>query len=91
MVWQGQQLRLTAHPSLDMPGWWTARITGPAEIALRSMRWVPPRGAEGKAGKRGSPPTYPESGPTADTALDALEEKLHDADAATWMAPERTA
>jgi hypothetical protein len=38
VVWQGQHLRLTAHPSMERPGWWTARITGPAEIALRSMR-----------------------------------------------------
>ena len=85
VVWQGQQLRLTAHPSSERPGWWTARITGPAEIALRSMRWAPPPGSRGQAGKWGSPPTFPESAPTIDAALDALEEKLRDADSASRM------
>ena len=65
-TFQGELIRLTAHPSPDHPGWWTARVTGPAHFATR--------------GERSSPPTFPESGPTAKDALDALEERLREAE-----------
>jgi hypothetical protein len=82
VMWQGQELHLTAHPSKEHPGWWVSRVSGPAHIATTSRQWVPPFETRTPAagGKWGSPPTYPESRPTAEAALDALEEKLRDAD-----------
>ena len=77
---RGEQMRLTAHPSPDRPGWWAARVTGPATIAAASRRWEPPIETRGMGGKWSSPPLFPESGPTAKDALDALEEKLHESD-----------
>jgi hypothetical protein len=87
--YHGEQVRLTAHPAQDRPGWWTARITGPAQLATESRRWEPPLGTQGMGGKWSSPPTFPEHGPTANDALDALEEKLRESDRST--APARRA
>lgn len=75
VVYEGITLRLTAHPNQSRPGWWTARVTGPLSVALPSRQWTPPVGVCG-AGRWGSPPTYPEGGPTPKEALDALQEKL---------------
>ena len=80
VMFQGTQLRLTAHQSPNQSGEWTARVSGPPEIAEASRQWAPPSETRGMAGKWGSPPTYPERGPTAAAALDALEEKLREAD-----------
>lgn len=77
---QGEQVRLTAHSSPDRPGWWTARVTGPAQLATESRRWDPPTETRGMGGKWSSPPTFPEQGPTPKDALDALEEKLSESD-----------
>lgn len=86
ITWRGQLLRLTVHPSNEHPGQWLARVSGPPEVAAASRRWIPPIHTRGKGmgGKWGSPPTYPESGQTPEAALDALEEKLHDADDPGW-------
>lgn len=86
VMFQGLSLRLTAHPAQDRPGWWTARVTGPANLANESLRWLPPVGTHGMGGKWGSPPTYPEDGPTPKDALDTLEEKLRDSDRADIVA-----
>lgn len=86
VMFQGLSLRLTAHPSQNHPGWWTARVTGPAELASASLQWTPPIGTHGMGGKWGSPPTYPEDGPTPKDALDSLEAKLRDADRADAVA-----
>ncbi len=83
---QGEELRLTAHPWPDRPGWSTARVTGPAQFASESRRWEPPMQPRGMAGKWNSPPTFPEHGPTAADALDALEEKLRDSNQLRAMA-----
>lgn len=77
---QGEQVRLTAHPTSDRPGWWTARVTGPARIATESRRRDPPIETRRMDGKWSRPPLFPESGPTAKDALDALEEKLDESD-----------
>jgi hypothetical protein len=76
VVHHGEQIRLTAHPSPDRPDWWSARVTGPAQLAIESRRWIPPIETRGMGGKWSSPPSFPEKGPTAKDALDALEEKL---------------
>lgn len=80
---RGEQMRLTAHPSPERPGWWTARVTGPAPLAAESRRWEPPSETWSNGGKWSSPPTYPEQAPTAMDALDALEQKLHEAERPT--------
>lgn len=79
---RGEQVRLTAHPEPDRAGWWTARVTGPAELATESRRWIPPVETRGRGmgGTWTSPPTFPEHGATAKGALDALEEKLRESD-----------
>ena len=82
VTFRGECLRLAAHPSPDRSGWWTARVTGPAQLATESRRWQPPRETRGMGGKWSGPPTFPESGPTAKDALDALEEKLRESDRA---------
>lgn len=84
--YHGEQVRLTAHPSPDRPGWWTARVTEPAPLATASRRWEPPIGTRGMGGKWSSPPSFPESGPTAPDALDALAEKLLESDRPQAMA-----
>lgn len=84
--YHGEQVRLTAHPSPDRPGWWTARVTGPAQLVTESRRWDPPIETRAIGGKWSSPPSFPESGPTATDALDALEEKLHESDRPQTMA-----
>lgn len=87
VVYQGQELRLTAHPPLIHSGWWTARDTGPRAISLNSRHWAPADagGLEAKGGKWGSPPTFPETAPTAEHALDTLQEKLADSDQAAQL------
>ena len=84
--YHGEQIRLTAHPAQERIGWWTARVTGPAQLASDSRRWEPPIGTRGMGGNWSSPPTFPEHGPTAEDALDALEEKLRDSDRPTPVA-----
>jgi hypothetical protein len=73
VVWQGRRLRA---------GWWVSRVTGPAQLAAKSRQWVRPIETRTPAagGKWSSPAPYPESGPSAEAALDALEEKLRDSD-----------
>jgi hypothetical protein len=78
--WRGECLHLVAHRAEGETSNWVARVTAPAHIARTSQRWMAPIESRGMAGKWGSPPTFPEQGPTAEAALDALEEKLHDAE-----------
>ncbi len=82
----GEQVRLTAHPSPDRLGWWTARVTGPAQLATESHRWEPPIGTWGMGGEWSSRPPFPASGPTARDALDALEETLRESEPASQVA-----
>jgi hypothetical protein len=78
--WRGECLHLVAHRVEGKAGDWVARVTAPAHIARTSQRWMAPIESRGTASRWGSPPTFPEQGPTAEAALDALEEKLHDAE-----------
>jgi hypothetical protein len=84
VVWHQTEVRLTAHPSKDYPGYWTARITGPASIAVHARHWEVPEEFRGKGmgGKYLSPPPFPEVGSTPESALNALEEKLAENDQA---------
>ena len=68
---QGEHVRLIAHPSHDRPDWWTARVSGPAPLASGARQWTSPRGR---------PETFLASGPTAKDALDALEQRLSQSD-----------
>ena len=78
--WRGECLHLVVHRAEGKVERWVARVTAPAHIARTSQHWIAPIDHLGKAGKWGSPPTFPEQGSTAEEALDALEEKLHDAE-----------
>jgi hypothetical protein len=82
--WLGEPLRLTAHPAPDHPDLWTARVTGPAQLVVASRRWAPPTRSRGLARRRASQPLDPETAPTADAALDALEAKLRAAERDFW-------
>jgi hypothetical protein len=75
------QFHLTAYVSPPGSNRWIARVTGPAPYAEEGRTWrLPPEFVgKGMGGKWGSPPTSPESGRSAEMALDALEEKLRDA------------
>lgn len=75
VVYQGITLRLTAHPDQSRSGWWTARITGPASIAVPARGWMSPDQSE-CAGELGNALVCPESASTAEKALDALQQKL---------------
>lgn len=78
--WRGECLHLVAHLAEGEPERWVARVTAPAHIARTSQHWTSPVDEQGKGGKWGSPPTFPEQGRSAEAALDALQEKLHDAE-----------
>lgn len=69
---------LVAHPDDEHEGRWIARITAPAAFAAEPRNWSPPATLHGRGGKWSSPATHPESGDSAEHALDALAEKLHD-------------
>jgi hypothetical protein len=85
VVIQQTRVRLTAYPANDQTGYWIARVTGPAQLAIEGRNWRSQIETEGVAGKWGSPPTSPERGETAAAALDALEAKLRDADHPEWI------
>ena len=85
VVIQQTRVRLTAYAAKDSPGYWIARVTGPALLAAEGRSWRPPIETRGMAGKWGRPPTSPERGETAAAALDALEAKLRNADRPGWM------
>lgn len=82
----GERAHLTAYPSSERPDWWTARVTGPAQLATESRQWEPPSKPRGMNRAWSSPPPFVARGPTAEDALDSLESKLREVEQSTLLA-----